>query len=120
VPPRAWPVRYRAPKPMSDETPATPLPVVELTPAEPKPETAVTVAEPLERSITGAGFLGNQISDLINAIKGEVNSAFEEIQDSAKELRTGINAAKGVSKALRTEAADIKSKLGQFSNFPPD
>ena len=121
VPPRAWPVRYRTEpqKPMSDETNVTPLPAVELTEA-PKANNSVTIAEPLQRSITGASFLGDQISDLLNAIKGEVTSAFQDIQDSAVELRAGINSAKDISKALKGEAAQIKSKLGQFSNFSPD
>ena len=105
---------------MSDEAP-TPVPDNEFTPTHPEPSNqAVTVAQPISTGITGAGFLGNQISDLINAIKGEVNSAFEEIQNSAVELRSGINAAKGVSKALKSEAAEIKSKLGQFTNGSPE
>lgn len=128
MPSHAWPVRYRQDQqkqpPMSDPAP-TPLPEAEFEETHPEPPQAkpaqqsVTVSEP-SRSITGAGFLGSQISDLINAIKGEVNSAFQEIQDSAVELRSGITAAKGVSKALKDEAAQIKSQLGQFSNLPPE
>jgi len=124
--PHGWPIRPKKPEeqklPMSDASNVTPLPANELKPVEqPKPTVQVPVAaDPLQRSITGAGFLGSQISDLIDAIKGEVNSAFQEIQDSAVELRAGINAAKGVSKALKGEAAAIKSKLGQFSNMGPE
>lgn len=118
VPPRAWPVRYRAPKPMSDQT--TEAPQNEFIPVRPDPGTAVAVAEPLKRNITGASGLGSSVEKLIAAIKSEVEAAHADLHAAAGEVRGGINSIKSVSGALRGEAEEIKSKLGQFSNFAPD
>ena len=114
MPPRGWPIRTQ----VSEATNVMPLPTVEI--EQPKPETAVAIAVPAEKGITGAGSLGHSIAALVDAITAEVDEAFQGIQDSATELRAGINAAKGVSKALKGEADQIKEKLGRFGNFKAD
>lgn len=120
--PHGWPIKPRiseVPKPtMSDAAPVTPLPANELVPAEePKP---VVPAEPLKRNVTGASSLGSSIQTLIAAIKGEVDAAHADLHAAAGEVRSGINSVKSVAKALRGEADDIKSSLGQFSNGGPE
>lgn len=119
MPPRGWPIRSKPEeqKPiMNDATNVTPLPIVEMAPEQPK--LVVTANQvPSVSGITGAGSLGTSIADLIDAISAEVDGAFQDIQDSAKELRAGINTAKGVSKHLKGEAAQIREKLGRFGNF---
>ncbi len=111
MPPRGWPIRTSPQVP--EATNVTPLPNVEL-PEAPKTETAVAVASSPVNGITGAGNLGASIADLIDAISAEVDEAFQGIQDSAKELRTQIDTAKGVGTALKGEADQIKAKLGRF------
>jgi hypothetical protein len=115
MPPRGWPIRTSPQVPDN----VTQLPTVELTEA-PKTETNVVVVEPLKRNVTGASNLGASVQTLIEAIKNEVNAANQELVKAAGEVRTGINTVKGVAKALRTEADDIKSSLGQFSNGGPE
>jgi len=82
--------------------------------------TAVAVSEPLKRNVTGAAGLGSSVERLISAIKGEVDAANQDLIAAAGEVRTGINTVKGVAKALRSEADDIKSSLGQLSNMGPE
>lgn len=97
----------------------TTMPVNQMKPME-QATTSVAVAEPLKRNVTGAAGLGSSVEKLIAAIKGEVDAAHSELHAAAGEVRTGINTVKGVAKALKTEADDIKSKLGQFSNGGPE
>jgi hypothetical protein len=123
--PHGWPIRRKPEeqKPVSDansnyQQNVTPLPPVEIAPV---PDAkAVVQAEPLKRSITGASNLGSSIAALVAAIKGEVDAAHADLQSAAVEVRTGINTVKTVAKAMRSEANDIKSSLGQFSNMGPE
>jgi len=103
---------------MSDET--TQVPQNEFVPVRTDPGTAVAVAEPLKRNITGASGLGSSVEKLIAAIKSEVEAAHADLHAAAGEVRGGINSIKSVSTALRDEATEIKSKLGQFSNMEPE
>jgi len=100
---------------MSDEP--TPLPTVEIVPQAIQ---TVVVSEPIKRSVTGASHLGSSIASLIAAIKGEVDAAHTDLQSAAADVRDGINTVKSVAKHLRTEADDIRSSLGQFSNGGPE
>lgn len=97
----------------------TPIPVNQMKPVE-QPSTSIAVAEPLKRNVTGAAGLGSSVERLIAAIKGEVDAAHSELHAAAGEVRTGISTVKGVAKALKTEADDIRSSLGQFSNGGPE
>jgi hypothetical protein len=117
--PHGWPIRPK-PEPQVTETAnVTPLPVVEIVP-EAKPTQAVAQTEPLKRNVTGASGLGSSVQALIAAIKAEVDGAHADLRAAATEVRTGINTVKSVTKALQTEANDIKSSLGQFSNMGPE
>ena len=103
---------------MPDAANVTPIPVNQMQPTE--PPKAIIPAEPLKRNVTGASSLGSSIQTLIAAIKGEVDAAHADLHAAAGEVRSGINSVKSVAKALRGEADDIKSSLGQFSNGGPE
>ena len=139
MPPRGWPIRPRKPEEsiaMNDAAAnnyaqqvvggsagvgslpnVTPLPTVELQPAQPQ---VPVLTEPLKRNVTGASGLGSSVQALIAAIKAEVDGAHADLRAAATEVRTGINTVKSVTTALRGEANDIKSSLGQFSNGGPE
>lgn len=121
MPPHGWPIRpqkQELPPVMSETTNVTPLPTVDIAPVP--EQRAVVQAEPLKRNVTGAAGLGSSIQALIAAIKGEVDAAHSDLHAAAGEVRNGINGVKSVAKALRTEADDIKSSLGQLSNGGPE
>lgn len=112
-----WPIRPRKPEETVTAN-VTPLPTNEIVQTE--PVKTIVAAEPLKRNVTGASSLGSSIATLIAAIKAEVDGAHADLHAAAGEVRDGINGVKSVAKALRSEADDIKSSLGEFSNGGPE
>lgn len=78
-----------------------------------------TSLEEITMSITGASYLSTSIKDMIADAKAGVAAAHAKIGGAVDNLKSAAVQATSIATAIQSEADDLMSGLGQFTNGGP-